>query len=354
MRCQVVWAAALIANLTVVAVARGDPAEDVLTGRGLRKLSSCFALPDESEMSKGIRQAESLKRDLLDAQKEMARRRKVVEQKRKVVVACMEQRRQLRQQLDAARSVEARNRVVAAMNELGDRLVLLLNSKTEEQSLQAAMTKVGQLTEQYIERLLKLRELYDRVTAKYQAIAGDSAVKQALESYNKSSQRTYSLGPSPTFLSYGRRLAKLEESVFSDTIDLHRGKGGLWHVNVVFNGSHSADMAIDTGASTMVLPWKIAQEVGVKPSDDDQTVRLQTADGRVMSGKMVIVDKVRVGRFTVENVECAVMPPEMPRAVPLLGLSFFKHFNFRIDNAGGKLTLARVDSEESGRAGGGR
>ncbi len=354
MGSQSAWVLWLAVSLATVAEGTVKSAEEVLSAQGLRKLSTCFALPEEAELTKGVRQVESLKRDLLDAQKEMAQRKQAVDDKRKLVVSLMAQRRQLGQQLAAAQSVDARNRVVAAMNEVGDRLVLLLNSKVEEQSLQAAVTKVNQLSEQYIEQLLKMRELYDSVSAKYQTLAGDGSVKAALAKYNEESQRNYSLGPSATFLSNGRRLAKLEESVLSDSIELRRGPGGLWHVTAVFNGSHSADMAIDTGASMVVLPWRVAQQMGVKPGDEDRSVRLQTADGRTMMGKMVVVDRIRVGRFTVENVECVIMPEQMHEGLALLGLSFFKHFNFRIDNASGKLTLAKVDSGEVGRSGPGR
>jgi len=73
-----------------------------------------------------------------------------------------------------------------------------------------------------------------------------------------------------------------------------------------------------------------------------------------MMGKMLVAEKIRVGHFTVENVECVVMPLQMPNATALLGLSFFKHFNFKIDNAGAKLTLARVENTEPGRPGAGR
>jgi clan AA aspartic protease (TIGR02281 family) len=352
MHCHLAWLAWLLVSLAASAdSAPGKSPEELLADKGLRKLSSCFALADEAELTKSIRQVESLRRDLFDSQKELAQRKKAVDEKRKLMVSYMEQRRQLRAQLNETRSIDAHNRVVAALNEVGDRLVLLNDSKLEEQSLQAAVTKVGQLTDQYIEQVLKTREFYDQVNGKYQTLAADAAVKQALEAYNRAGQRAYSLGPSPTFLSNGRRLAKLEESVLSDTVEMHRSTGGLWQVTAVFNGTRSADMAVDTGASITVLPSRIAEDVGVKPTEDDQPVRLQLADGRVMTGKLVLVDRIRIGRFTVENVECAVMPPEMNEATALLGLSFFKHFNFKVDNSSGKLTLARVESGETGRPG---
>lgn len=341
-----------LAGVTVVllataARASGTGAEAVLEASGLRKLSTSFALPEETELTKSLRDAESSKRELFDAQKEVSDCRKKSADKRKLILGYLQQRRQLRAQLTAAKTIEARNQIVLTLNELGDRIVLLHESKEEEEALKSALANVSRLTELHIEQLLKTRQLYDQVVQRYQVLAADPAVRQALEEYNKTSERTYALGPSPSFLSCGRRLAKLEESVLSDSVDLRRGSDGLWHVSVVFNGK-PAEMAVDTGASLIALPWRTAQQVGLKPTEDDQTIQLQMADGRVLNGKLVIAEKIRVGRFTVENVECAVMPPELAEAYPFLGMNFFKHFNFKIDNTAGKLSLAKVDDSEAG------
>ncbi|NUQ65914.1 MAG: TIGR02281 family clan AA aspartic protease [Pirellulales bacterium] len=335
--------------------AAGADAEAILEASGLRKLSTSFALPEEAELSKQVRDADSLKRELFDTQKKVEELKKQVEDKRKLMIGYLEKRRELRAQLAAAKSVEAHNRIVLTLNELGDRVVLLHESKQEEDSLKAAMSDLGRLTEQYIEHLLKMRQFYDQVAGKYKQLSADPAIKQAIEQYNAKNERKFSLGPSASFLSNGRRLVKLEESVLSDSIALRRGAGDLWNLNVTFNGKQSTEMAIDTGASIIALPWRTAEQVGLKPSDDNEAIQLQMADGRVVEGKLVIAEKVRVGRFTAENVECAVMPAEMGEASPLLGLSFLKNFTFKIDSAAGKLILAKVDDPEAaGRSRGSR
>lgn len=345
-----VWLlAGLLSLLAAQALAQAPSAEEILTSKGLRKLNTSFVVPDETELSKSLHQAEAARRDLVDAQKELGQRKKVVEDKRQLLVNYMEQRRQLREQLLNARSVEAHNRVVAALNEVGDRVVLLVESKQEEQAQQAATARVSQLTEQYLDQLLKARATHDRVAARYGELAVDPDVQHALQEYNQTSPRTHTLGPTATFQSNGRRLAKLEEAVQSDSIELRHGRGGLWHLTAVFNGSHALEMAIDTGASMIVLPRKVAEEAGLRPSEDAPKIQLHVADGRVVEGRLVVADKVRVGRFTVEKVECAVMPSEMGETVPLLGLSFFKHFTFKLDTTAGKLNLSHVDSVEPAR-----
>jgi aspartyl protease family protein len=54
---------------------------------------------------------------------------------------------------------------------------------------------------------------------------------------------------------------------------------------------------------------------------------------------------VRVGKFSLENVECAVLGPEATRAEALLGMSFLGAFQFEIDSAAKKLTMVKVQGE---------
>lgn len=338
------WLLGSLLSLAVSGAQAAEPsAEECLASKGLRKLSSTFALSEEADFSKGVRQTEAFRRDLFDAQKELGQRQKAVEEKRKELLNYMQQRRQLREQLETARGIAAHNRVVAALNEVGDRILLLHESKKEEEAQQAALERVSQLTEQYLDQLLKTRELHDRLNARYGDLATDPAVQQALEQFNQAHSRPYALGPTSSFQSNTRRLVKLEEAVLSDTIELRPDHGGLWRLSVVLNGSHTLEMAVDTGASMLVLPAKAAEQAGLKVNTDDPKIQLRMADGRVVEGRLMVADKVRVGRFTVENVECAVMPAELGETLPLLGMSFLKHFTFKLDSATAKLHLARVE-----------
>ena len=115
---------------------------------------------------------------------------------------------------------------------------------------------------------------------------------------------------------------------------------------MVFNGKYAEEMAIDTGASIIALPAKMARDAGLTPTADAPKVQLQMADGHTVEGRMIYAEKVRVGKFTAEHVECSVLPPEFSDAAPLLGLSFWRNFTFKIDNEKAKLTMSKVDVPE--------
>lgn len=99
----------------------------------------------------------------------------------------------------------------------------------------------------------------------------------------------------------------------------------------------SALLVFDTGASSIVLPWRLVSAIGIK-IDPDETVQTTTAT-TVETVPRVIIPEMSVFGMTVKNVEAIVkdLPPEAPDG--LLGLSFLKHFKLTIDFPKGLLSL---------------
>ena len=317
-----------------------------LEQKGLRKMGSYFAISDEAEVRRRLRAAELLKKKLRDTGREYAARAQQVEQKRKLIINYLQQRRELRARLAANTSVRTHNRLVTSLNELGDRINLMQHDDRDEQAAKTARAAHETLQSQYVEQILKTRELYDRVAQKYADLKADAEVAEAIAAFNKAGKKSCQLGPGRTYASLGRKLKKIEDTILSESIDLRKDGGSLWFVPVVFNDGKMQRMAIDTGASIISLPWSMAAAIDMSPTAGDPTMQVQMADGGVVTATRKIASKVRVGKFTVENVECAVMPRELTEAAPLLGLSFLKHFTFKIDTANAKLIMSKVEPLE--------
>ena len=67
----------------------------------------------------------------------------------------------------------------------------------------------------------------------------------------------------------------------------------------------------------------------------------------------MFADRLRVGRFTVENVECGVMLEEYKDAkAAMLGQSFLRHFRHTIDQGRGRWELVSLDGPEHAAAAG--
>jgi clan AA aspartic protease (TIGR02281 family) len=341
----------IAASAAVLASARtwaeGPAADDAMKARGLRRIDQVLVLSDETTVIKKFREIDALRKKVTASQQAAAAAEKKVDDKRMLLIDYAEKRRMLRAQMDNITSVKAHNRLVGMLNELVDRTIILEKSDKEEKDAAAARAAATTIAEQYIELLLQVRRQYDEVEAEYQRLADDSEMQRAIDELGQKSSKPCKLGPTNSFTRLDNTLKKLEAGVLSETIVLRRGDGNLWHVTATFNGKHAQDMAIDTGASIVSLPYQVAKDAGLAPSAQDPTVQMGMADGRVIEAKLVVAPSVRVGKFQVERVECAVLPENMPHAEPLLGLSFLKHFTFKIDSANGKLAIAKIDEMEN-------
>jgi aspartyl protease family protein len=335
-----VWAAVAIAR-----PAGGDETspQELLKDKGLNKLNQYFALADESDLTRKFRELDALGKKSADAQKRAYFAGKKVEEKKQLILTYLKQRHELRVQYDKGGPIALHNKLVSAMNELGDRIEVLEKSDQEEKDAKTSRAAASQASEQYVEVLLKLRKQCDQIGEKYEQIAADPAVQKAIEDFNKENSTEMKLGPTGSFALLERNLKRLEGKVITETITLRAGAGNLWYGTVTLNGKHAQEFAIDTGASIIALPYEVAAKAGMTPSENDPTVQLTLADGHVVPGKEVFADSVRLGKFTVEHVRCAVLPANLPHADALLGLSFFEHFSYKIDSAKGKLTMAQIE-----------
>lgn len=99
-------------------------------------------------------------------------------------------------------------------------------------------------------------------------------------------------------------------------------------------------LVFDTGASLVIIPWKLATGIGLK-IDPQKTIQTTTAS-TVETTPLVNIPKISVLGETIENVGALIkdLPPEAG-VDGLLGLSFIKHFQVHIDFQQGKLTLER-------------
>jgi len=121
-------------------------------------------------------------------------------------------------------------------------------------------------------------------------------------------------------------------------------------VDVRLNGTLTAPFLVDTGATDVLIPASVAQQLGIQPGSETRSKTYQTANG-VVTYATVMLRSVDLGGAVVENVPASISPS---MAIGLLGLSYFNHFNYNVDAAAGVLTLTPNDLAESGMIRGGR
>jgi aspartyl protease family protein len=325
-------------------------AKALLEQRGVRVTSTSLALADEVVFNRKLAEAGKARRAVFDANKEWSDVQKKAADALVAVTKLTEANVQLNTQLAAVppNNVAMHNRLVGLINANVGQIDLMEKAagqiKGQADTLRA---KANQAREQYVQQILDLRKLADSIAARYEQLASDPAVQKAVAQWSAAQEKPVELGQTRTFLSSMSRLKALEDTVLSEVIELRKGASDTLHISVVINGDHVQEMVLDSGASLVCLPSAMANDMGISISSENPKITLVLADGRQIEAHLVRLKSVRVGRFTMENVDCAVLSPEATHAMPLLGMSFLGNFKFEVDSADQKLTMIRV--EDGGR-----
>jgi clan AA aspartic protease (TIGR02281 family) len=340
--------AVLVALSCAVAglAAADEPADGVLKETGLRKSGSTYVLAAEAEAQRKLDEARAAYRQMTAALGQQQAYDRGLREDQQAIRELTEQRIALNQQLAQAADVAQNNQLVALINGVTDRLNLLNQQRGDTGTKQQVDAQASRRREAYVQAVLDLRQFVDAATAAYAALAGDEAVVDALERVNRRTKARTALGPSRAFLANVALLEQAEASVLSESVDL-RKEGGIFWLDVTFNGTLTRPMAFDTGAADVVLPAELAARIGLRPGKDDPVVRCRVADGSIVEARQMTVPSMRVGKFTVKDVPCTVMPADNRDVPPLLGQTFQRNFLLKFSPDSGKLVLSRVEATEA-------
>lgn len=102
-------------------------------------------------------------------------------------------------------------------------------------------------------------------------------------------------------------------------VEIARGRGGEFSVSAQVNGSRVA-MALDTGASAVVLTHDAAKSAGLPLEVLAYNVNVDTANGRTRAAA-VTLDRVGIGGIVERSVPALIAQPGQLK-ISLLGMSF--------------------------------
>lgn len=98
-------------------------------------------------------------------------------------------------------------------------------------------------------------------------------------------------------------------------------------------------LALDTGASYIMIPWEIAESLGFRPELSKETTEVITASG-IEKVPIVYLEKVRAVGMEAIKVKAVVHDlPAKSYVDGLLGLSFLKNFKVTLDFREGVLRI---------------
>ena len=323
---------------------------EALADAGLSVMKGTIMPPAEVELRKLMAEEKKLRREVDLAWKQWATVQQQDLENQALKKELLSQHRMINANLAQARSVRENNQWVAAIKEIEHQIKEVESNQEFAQKVDTARGGYAEAREKYVELVLAARKAADLAGEQWQAVMHDEAAKGAVQAYAKTAGKEVALGPSKSYAALLKGLAKLEKSVLSEEIELRRDGGNTFEVDAVLNGKQVLSMVVDSGASLVCLPYAEAQRAGIEAPQDAERLTLQIADGSIVQASRVRIPSVRVGKFSVENVDAAILPPQLSSAPALLGMSFLGQFEFRLDSDAGKLSLTKLETPQSGKA----
>ncbi|HZK80994.1 MAG TPA: retropepsin-like aspartic protease, partial [Humisphaera sp.] len=322
----------LVLSLVLLPVCRAADAPaadaDSLKDKGLVKAGQTYVLPTEQELADEMKNLRKLKLKL----DQDGKKRKELEAKLLIykngISNLDHQRRTLYEQYLKLTDVTQKNQTVVQVN--------ILDSKLQEangvrEDLEKNLNGLGaEEKTQFINSVIDLGMKVDKTQDQYKDLNADPDVKHTIETMNQPGKPRMKLGPSPEFVANMAALKRWRGDVSSDIIEIKNDNNRLV-VEVTFNGTLTRDMILDSGASIVSLTADLAKQLNMIPTEKDQTIHIVMADGKQVDAKLMTLKSVRVGQFTVVDVECAVLPASLVAAEPLLGMTYLNNFVFKID-----------------------
>lgn len=311
-------------------------AADVLTGKGLTKSGGLYILPAEKDVLDGLRPLMVTKTKFdTDSKARAGLERQSQTIKGQISQADLAMRT-LFEKYQAANDVTIKNNLVAKINILKSQID---EAKQYKADVDKQISALGDETrEQYIQQVIDLSGKAETVSNQYKDLTADDDVKAALKAAKAR------MGPSEGFVTASNRL-KLFRKAFSSDVVAVKMDSGVPTVEVTINGKVTRTMTVDSGASLVCIPADLAKDLQLVPGPNDPEITLQLADGRSHKAHQMSLKSVRVGTFTVEDVDCAVLEADLISAEPLLGGSFLQNFIYKLDPKAGELHLARTGGD---------
>jgi aspartyl protease family protein len=316
-----------------------------LADQGIRVTHAGLSLTDEADLNKAFGEAAVLKRKMAVAARDLEAIQEQDEEIHENVRELTQQNVAINRQLAASRNRYLHNQLVGAANANVSEMKLMMQGQEQsKKEVDRIRQSANAAREKYVEQILKTRELADAVLEKYSTLAEDKEVQSALDEWNAAAKTKFKLAPSRMLKLHLKRLQALERTVISDKISLRR-QGESYYVSVVINGQPAQELIVDSGANTVMLPYKIAQECGVSVDASSPDVTIGTANGGRSKAKLAMADTIRIGKFTANNVQCIVLGPEATNAPALLGMSFLNRYKFELNAQGSTLSMMEVTAE---------
>ncbi len=320
-------------------------ADKILADAGIKRSGKTLLATGTSELNRALSNLTKSRKaikQLADARKLTEEQLELTRQQFRILNA---QNGELNLRLTRPLPGATNNQLVGLINANNARLLQLDEQRGQlQEKLASDRRAVNEAETQYADQVLALRRDFTALQRTLESSLAEPNLRIALKVSNVNFQTPETIDIAVLLGSIDRRIKQIESEIFSESIALDVTPDGSAYVHVAV-GETSIDMVLDSGASLICLPAEAATKLGISVPADAPRMRLVLADGRTIDARGVVLPQVRVGQFTAENVDAAVLDAAAIHAEPLLGMSFLGNFRFEIDTSSRTLKMLRIGEE---------
>jgi hypothetical protein len=131
----------------------------------------------------------------------------------------------------------------------------------------------------------------------------------------------------------------------------YEGLAGRVIVDVTFNGSVTAPMALDTGSPSLVISNELAERLGLLDEGSNRIETFARGIGGAVPAILTIVDTVNIGGAEDHFVPTTVTPSISTAFEGLIGMDFMSKYSMQIDTVRHILVFQEVEATASMPAG---
>jgi aspartyl protease family protein len=319
---------------------------EIFSEYGLKVSGANLTHELDNEVTKEVKDLAKFKKSLMLADRERYGAEAEVAACKQRISELRKRHTALSAQLANVTDVVTNNRIVGELNTAKGLMAELGEQETHAaDNAKAAKGRFNDVQDEFVQAIVALRQKVDQAHQTWENLADNPSVMDAVDIAAKKTGQKLAIKPSSLLVLADRQLKKYEEAVIAEAIPLDN-RGGSFFINVVINGKPAERMIVDSGATAIVISSELAERLDIEPKSSDPDILVGLADGRRILAKAVVIDSVRVGKFTAENVECIVLGEQAVGVKPLLGMSFLGKFKFELDAAQSELKLVKVESGE--------
>ncbi len=335
---SVVGAAVFLPTLLTPWSVYGDEAaaQQQLLSMGLTKMRGYWICHDEVALRRQLEALPRAERRFYSAREEvramLAAQDDYQEQLKQLQEAIEQIRQRIAQNnINPLRRQKLENQVrrhLGTVGKIQTKIRVDLNGRDEGSPLTEATVRLVDARRGLAMVLLAIDRHKQRMRDQYTELEQDAEIMQALGAAGSRER----LGPAESYETQERRrIDRLSEAVFSNRMPIYR-RGNRYRLSVIVGDHTPATFSYLANQTQTLIPATLVRSAGIELDEETPPITLLLANSkRKIPVHKIIIPRLRIGRYVLENIPALALGPEGEDLGAILGRNALAEYRVELD-----------------------